>query len=49
MNAVIESGDIPLPDLLHKVAADCPKMDALGNDPCGACYWDLPMIITLAC
>ena len=33
--------DIPLPDLLHKVAADCAKMNALGNDPCGACYRDL--------
>jgi hypothetical protein len=27
--------DIPLPDLLHKIASECPKMDALGNDPCG--------------
>lgn len=33
--------DIPLPDLLHFVGASCPKMDALGNDPCGAHYWDL--------
>ena len=33
--------DIPLPDLLHKIAADCPRMDALGNDPCGAHYQDL--------
>ncbi len=31
----------PLPDLLHKVASECPKMDALGNDPCGVCYRDL--------
>ncbi len=30
--------DVPLPDLLHKVAADCLKMDALGNDPCEAHY-----------
>jgi hypothetical protein len=29
---------VPLPDLLHKICADCPKMDALGNDPCGVCY-----------
>jgi hypothetical protein len=33
--------EIPLPDLLHKVAADCPKMDTLGNDPCGVRYGDL--------
>ena len=33
--------EIPLPDLLHKVAGACPKMDALGNDPCGAHYRDL--------
>lgn len=33
--------DVRLPDLLHMVAADCPKMDALGNDPCGAHYRDL--------
>ena len=33
--------DIPLPDLLHKIAADCPKMDRLGNDPCGVRYGDL--------
>ncbi len=33
--------DVPLPDLLHLVGASCPKMDALGNDPCGAHYWDL--------
>jgi hypothetical protein len=33
--------DIPLPDLLHLIGATCPKMDALGNDPCGAHYRDL--------
>ena len=33
--------DIPLPDLLHLVGASCPKMNALGNDPCGAHYRDL--------
>jgi hypothetical protein len=33
--------EIPLPDLLHLVGASCPKMDALGNDPCGVCYGDL--------
>jgi hypothetical protein len=33
--------DIPLPELLRRIAADCPKMDALGNDPCGAHYLDL--------
>jgi hypothetical protein len=33
--------DISLPELLHRIAADCPKMDALGNDPCGAHYRDL--------
>jgi len=33
--------DIPLPDLLHFVGASCPKMDALGNDPCAAHYRDL--------
>jgi hypothetical protein len=33
--------DVPLPDLLHKIGANCPKMDALGNDPCGAHYRDL--------
>ena len=33
--------DIPLPDLLHLVGASCTKMDALGNDPCGAHYRDL--------
>jgi hypothetical protein len=33
--------DVPLPDLLHMICADCPKMDALGNDPCGVCYRDL--------
>jgi hypothetical protein len=33
--------DIPLPDLLHLVGASCPKMDTLGNDPCGVCYGDL--------
>ena len=33
--------DVPLPDLLHKIGANCPKMDALGNDPCVAHYRDL--------
>ncbi len=33
--------DIPLPDLLHKVGASCPKMDRLGNDPCGVRYVNL--------
>ena len=33
--------DVPLPDLLHMIAANCPKMDALGNDPFGAHYRDL--------
>lgn len=30
-----------LPDLLHRIATDCPKMGPLGNDPCGARYPDL--------
>jgi hypothetical protein len=30
-----------LPDLLHKTCAGGLKMDALGNDPCGAHYRDL--------
>ena len=33
--------DIPLPDLLHLVGASCPKMDRLGNDPCGVQYLGL--------
>ncbi len=33
--------DVPLPDLLHTIGASCPKMDALGNDPCGVHYRDL--------
>ena len=33
--------DIPLPDLPQLVGASCPKMDTLGNDPCGAHYRDL--------
>ncbi len=33
--------DVSLPDLLHKIASECPKMDALGNDPCGTHYRDL--------
>ena len=33
--------DVPLPDLLHKTCANCPNMDALGNDPCGIHYRDL--------
>ncbi len=38
--ALIEKygADVPLPDLLHMIGASCPKMDALGNDPCGAHY-----------
>ena len=41
--ALIEKygADVPLPDLLHRIGATCPKMDALGNDPCGAHYRDL--------
>ncbi len=30
-----------LPDLLHTICANCPKMDVLGTDPCGAHYRDL--------
>ncbi len=33
--------DVRLPDLLHRIVTDCPKMDALGDDPCGAHYRDL--------
>ena len=33
--------EIPLPDLLHTIGVSCPKMDKLGNDPCGAHYRDL--------
>jgi hypothetical protein len=33
--------DIPLPELLRRIAVNCPKVDALGNDPCGAHYPDL--------
>ena len=33
--------DARLPDLLHRIVASCPKMDALGNDSCGAHYRDL--------
>ncbi len=32
---------VPLPDLLHRIGASCPKMDEPGNDPCGVCYRDL--------
>ncbi len=41
--ALIEKygANVSLPDLLHKIGARCPKMDALGNDPCGAHYRDL--------
>ena len=41
--ALIEKygANVPLPDLLHRISADCPKMAALGNDPCGANYRDL--------
>jgi hypothetical protein len=34
-------GDTRLPDLLHTICANCPKMDMLGNDPCGVHYRDL--------
>ena len=30
--------NIRLPDLLRKIAADCPKSGGLGNDMCGARY-----------
>ncbi len=33
--------DVRLPDLLHMIGTSCPKMDARGNDPCGAHYRDL--------
>lgn len=33
--------DIALPDLLHRIAADCPRMTGRGNDRCGAYYADL--------
>ena len=33
--------DIPLPELLRRIATDCPKVGVLGNDPCGAHYPDL--------
>ncbi len=41
--ALIEKygANVSLPDLLHKIGARCPKLDALGNDPCGAHYRDL--------
>ncbi len=41
--ALIEKygAEVRLPDLLHMIGASCPKMDALGNDPCGAHYRDL--------
>ena len=41
--ALIEKygANVSLPDLLHMIGASCPKMDALGNDPCGAHYRDL--------
>ncbi len=40
--ALIEKygAEVRLPDLLHMIGASCPKMDALGNDPCGAHYLD---------
>ena len=40
-NQVRSSRLVPLPDLLHLVGASYPKMDAVGNDPCGAHYRDL--------
>jgi hypothetical protein len=30
-----------LPNLLHMICADRPKMDALSNEPCAAHYRDL--------
>jgi len=33
--------DAPLPDLPRMIDTNCPKMDALGNDPRGAHYRDL--------
>ena len=41
--ALIETygADVSLPDLLHMIGASRPKMDALGNDPCGIHYRDL--------
>ncbi len=30
-----------LPHLLRDICANCPKMDVLGNDPCGVRYRDL--------
>ena len=33
--------DVPLTDLLHMIGDSCAKMDALGNDPCGAHYQGL--------
>ena len=30
--------DIRLPDLLLEISKDCPKVDELGNDMCGARY-----------
>lgn len=33
--------DIPLPELLRRKAVDCPRMDALGNDPGRIHYLDL--------
>ena len=38
----IHGAKIGLPDLLGRVAADCPKQrDELGNDRCGAHYPEL--------
>ena len=39
--AKAHGADIALPDLLHHIAADCPRMTAQGNDRCGAYYVDL--------
>lgn len=34
--------DMPLPELLVRISADCPRRRAfMGNDPCGAYYPDL--------
>ncbi|MDP2358202.1 MAG: hypothetical protein Q8M31_19365 [Beijerinckiaceae bacterium] len=33
-----EKGDIPLPDLLALVSADCPARQSLGVEMCGAMF-----------
>ena len=37
----VHGADIVLPELLARIAADCPKMRALGTDRCGAYFPDL--------